>query len=59
MKVPSGMAWVGSPKMGAALPWGQGGRGAGNPAVRREEEATRSEETQGSWGTKGLPAVGE
>lgn len=52
------LGWLGS----EILRWGPpfpGGRGAGSQAVGREEEATRSEETQGSWGTVGLPAVGE
>lgn len=44
------------------LSWGPpfpGGRGAENQVGGRQEEATRSEETQGSRGTTGLPAVGE
>lgn len=37
VKVPSGLAGVGSPKMGAALPWGQGRREAGGGAGGRSD----------------------
>ena len=50
--------WLGLEILRWGLPF-PGGRGVGNQAVGREEEARRSEETQGTWSTVGLPAVGE